>query len=84
MEPTPKQAISTNSGVLSTYQSYKRIDLVRLDERTRNVYILEHRNDDEAFHIYIDRRRAQSPKQMPMTIEEAEADLQRRFGQQAS
>ncbi|MEH2360569.1 DUF6887 family protein [Nostoc sp.] len=48
------------------------------------AYILEHRNDDEAFHIYIDRRRAQSPKQVPMTIEEAEADLQRRFGQQAS
>ncbi|MEH2163585.1 MAG: hypothetical protein V7K38_21740 [Nostoc sp.] len=48
------------------------------------TYILEHRNDDEAFHIYIDRRRAQSPKQVPMTIEEAEADLQRRFGQQAS
>ncbi|MEH2420579.1 MAG: hypothetical protein V7K48_06415 [Nostoc sp.] len=48
------------------------------------VYILEHRNDDEAFHIYIDRRRAQSRKQVPMTIEEAEADLQRRFGQQAS
>ncbi|MCC5670574.1 hypothetical protein LC653_44095 [Nostoc sp. CHAB 5784] len=48
------------------------------------AYILEHRNDDEAFHIYIDRKRAQSPKQMPMTIEEAEADLQRRFGQQAS
>ncbi|BDI18197.1 hypothetical protein ANSO36C_39990 [Nostoc cf. commune SO-36] len=48
------------------------------------TYILEHRNDDDAFHIYIDRRRAQSPKQMPMTIEEAEADLQRRFGQQAS
>ena len=48
------------------------------------TYILEHRNDDEAFHIYIDRRRTQSPKQIPMTIEEAEADLQRRFGQQAS
>lgn len=48
------------------------------------TYILEYRNDDEAFYIYIDRRRAQSPKQMPMTIEEAEADLQRRFGQQAS
>ncbi|MEH2413737.1 DUF6887 family protein [Nostoc sp.] len=48
------------------------------------AYILEHRNDDEAFHIYIDRRRAQFPNQMPMTIEEAEAELQRRFGQQAS
>jgi hypothetical protein len=48
------------------------------------AYILEHRNDDEAFHIYIDRRRAQSPKQVPMTIEEAEAELQRRFGQEAS
>ncbi|AVH73294.1 DUF6887 family protein [Nostoc sp. 'Lobaria pulmonaria (5183) cyanobiont'] len=23
------------------------------------TYILEHRNDDEAFHIYIDKRRAQ-------------------------
>jgi len=48
------------------------------------AYILEHRNDDEAFHIYIDRKRAQSPKQVPMTIDEAEAELQRRFGQEAS
>lgn len=48
------------------------------------AYILEHRNDDEAFQIYIDRRRAQSPNQVSMTIEEAEAELQRRFGQQAS
>ncbi|WP_196522476.1 DUF6887 family protein [Nostoc commune] len=48
------------------------------------AYILEHRNDDETFHVYIDRRRVQSPNQVPMTIEEAEAELQRRFGQQAS
>ncbi|WP_335170216.1 hypothetical protein [Nostoc sp.] len=37
------------------------------------------------FHqMSIDRRRAQSANQMPMTIEEAEAELERRFGQQAS
>ncbi|BAY98846.1 hypothetical protein NIES37_28240 [Tolypothrix tenuis PCC 7101] len=48
------------------------------------VYILEHRNDDEAFHVYIDRKRAQSSNHVPMTIEQAEAELQRRFGQQAS
>ncbi|AFY43645.1 hypothetical protein [Nostoc sp. PCC 7107] len=48
------------------------------------AYILEHRNDDEAFSVYIARRRAQSPNVVPMTIEEAEADLQKRFGQQAS
>ncbi len=32
------------------------------------IYILEHCNEDQAFHIYIDRRRALSPKQVPMTI----------------
>ncbi|YAF94216.1 MAG: hypothetical protein AB3A66_16550 [Nodularia sp. CChRGM 3473] len=47
-------------------------------------YILAHRNDDEAFHIYIDRRRAASPNPVSMTIKEAEAELQRRFGKQAS
>ncbi|MFK0735177.1 MAG: DUF6887 family protein [Gloeotrichia echinulata GP01] len=48
------------------------------------AYILEHRNDDEAFQAYISRRRAQSPNSVPMTIEQAEAELQRLFGQQAS
>ncbi|MGF1672969.1 MAG: hypothetical protein ACFCUV_04690 [Rivularia sp. (in: cyanobacteria)] len=45
------------------------------------VYILEHRNDDAAFQTYISRKRAQSPNSIPMTIEQAEAELQRRFGQ---
>nr|MBA3922444.1 hypothetical protein [Nostocaceae cyanobacterium] len=42
------------------------------------AYVLAHRNDDEAFHAYIDRRRAASINTVPMTIEEAEAELQRR------
>ncbi|MCC5640588.1 hypothetical protein LC593_33110 [Nostoc sp. CHAB 5844] len=46
-------------------------------------YILANRSDDEAFQVYIDRKHAQNPNAVPMTIEEAEADLQRRFGQQA-
>jgi len=48
---------------------------------TLKAYILEHRNDDEAFQIYISRKRTQSPNLTPMTIEEAEAELQRQFGQ---
>ncbi|MFB2770229.1 hypothetical protein ACE1AT_13215 [Pelatocladus sp. BLCC-F211] len=48
------------------------------------AYVLAHRDDDEAFSVYVSRKRAANPNAIPMTIEEAEADLQRRFGQQAS
>ncbi|MEH2329863.1 DUF6888 family protein [Nostoc sp.] len=40
MEPTPKQAISAIRVCAQLTRVYKGIDLVRLDERTRNVYIL--------------------------------------------
>ncbi|MGJ5633922.1 DUF6888 family protein [Nostoc sp. CALU 1950] len=40
MEPTPKQAISAIRVCAQLTRVYKRIDLVRLDERTKNVYIL--------------------------------------------
>jgi hypothetical protein len=40
MEPTPKQAIAAIRVWAQLTRVYKRIDLVRLDERTRNVYIL--------------------------------------------
>ncbi|MEH1796855.1 DUF6888 family protein [Nostoc sp.] len=40
METTPKQAISAIRVCAQLTRVYKRIDLVRLDERTRNVYIL--------------------------------------------
>ncbi|MCC5607174.1 hypothetical protein LC612_10325 [Nostoc sp. CHAB 5834] len=40
MEPTPKQAISAIRVCAQLTRVDKGIDLVRLDERTRNVYIL--------------------------------------------
>ncbi|MFN6535361.1 MAG: DUF6888 family protein [Nostoc sp. EkiNYC01] len=40
MQPTPKQAISAIRVCAQLTRVYKQIDLVRLDERTRNVYIL--------------------------------------------
>jgi hypothetical protein len=118
MQPTSKQATNAIRVCAQLTRVYKQIDLVRLDERTKNIYILttnsllsrnhtkwrsflvmtkpnfeemplttlkayilEHRNDDEAFQIYITRKRTQTPNLTPMTIEEAEAELQRQFGQ---
>ncbi|MFK0735178.1 MAG: DUF6888 family protein [Gloeotrichia echinulata GP01] len=40
MEPTPKQAINAIRVCAQLTRVYKQIDLVRLDERTKNVYIL--------------------------------------------
>ncbi|MFN6527818.1 DUF6888 family protein [Nostoc sp. ChiSLP03a] len=40
MQPTPKQAISAIRVCAQLTRVYKGIDLVRLDERIRNVYIL--------------------------------------------
>jgi len=56
-------------------------DFQQMPMQQLKAYVLAHRNDDEAFHAYIDRRRAASPN-LPMTIDEAEAELQRRFGQE--
>ncbi|MCC5640587.1 hypothetical protein LC593_33105 [Nostoc sp. CHAB 5844] len=40
MEPTPKQATSAIRVCAQLTRVYKTIDLVRLDERTNNIYIL--------------------------------------------
>ncbi|MBW4644772.1 MAG: hypothetical protein KME23_17715 [Goleter apudmare HA4340-LM2] len=40
MEPTSKQAINAIRVCAQLTRVYKTIDLVRLDERTRNIYIL--------------------------------------------
>ena len=58
-------------------------DFQQMPMNQLKTYVLTHRNDDEAFHAYIDRRRAASPHPVAMTIDEAEAELQRRFGQES-
>lgn len=58
-------------------------DFQQMPMEQLRAYVLAHRDDDEAFHAYIDRRRAASPHTVTMTVEEAEAFLQRRFGQQS-
>ncbi len=62
---------------MTTQPNFQQMPITQL-----KAYVLAHRNDDEAFHVYIDRRRAASPNPVPMTIDEAEAELQRRFGQE--
>ncbi len=62
----------------------KKINFQEIPLEQLKAYILEHRHDDEAFHVYINRRHAANPNPVKMTIEEAEAELQRRFGQAAN
>ncbi|MGB3649865.1 MAG: hypothetical protein WBA41_01455 [Rivularia sp. (in: cyanobacteria)] len=45
-------------------------------------YVREHPEDKQAFYTYVDRRRAASVNSVPMTIEEAEAELEKRIRQQ--
>ena len=58
-------------------------DFQQMPMNQLKTYVLTHRNDNEAFHAYIDRRCAASPHPVAMTIDEAEAELQRRFGQES-
>ncbi|KAF3888468.1 MULTISPECIES: DUF6887 family protein [Nostocales] len=44
-------------------------------------YVKQHSEDNEAFYTYIDSKRAAQPDPKPMSVEEAEAELQRRVGQ---
>lgn len=45
-------------------------------------YVRQHPEDKQAFYTYVDRRRATSVESAPMSVEEAEAELERRICQQ--
>ncbi|MBE9053940.1 hypothetical protein IQ243_26785 [Nostocales cyanobacterium LEGE 11386] len=45
------------------------------------AYVKQHPEDKEAFYAYVDRKRATS-NAVPMTLEQAEIELQRRINQQ--
>lgn len=45
------------------------------------AYVLQNPNNTEAFHAYVDRLHAANPNPTLMSIEEAEAELERRVNQ---
>ncbi|MBW4509711.1 MAG: hypothetical protein KME64_24830 [Scytonematopsis contorta HA4267-MV1] len=47
-------------------------------ERLR-AYVLEHRDDDEAFYVFVDRLQASPNRVVCTTPEEIEAELQKRI-----
>ncbi|WP_193200462.1 DUF6887 family protein [Nostoc sp. MG11] len=55
------------------YKTMSDIDLL--------AYVKQHPEDQEAFYVYVDRKRAAS-NAVPMTLEQAEIELQRRVNQQ--
>jgi hypothetical protein len=54
------------------YKTMSDVDLL--------AYVKQHPQDNEAFYTFIDRKRANS-NTVPMTIEQAEIELERRFAQ---
>ena len=46
------------------------------------MYVKQHPEDKHAFYVYVDRKRAASVKSVPMTLEEAEAELEKRIRKQ--
>lgn len=53
-----------------------------MSEEELRAYVLSHRNDDEAFHAYVDRIR-QKPGVICTTEEEIEAELHKRINQRS-
>ena len=45
------------------------------------AYVKQHPEDNEAFYAYVDRKRADNANATPMTLEQAEIELQKRVNQ---
>ena len=61
--------------------------MTSLDYRTMSdndllAYVKQHPEDNEAFYTYVDRKRLLNTNATPMTLEQAEIELQRRIKQQ--
>ncbi|BAY83871.1 hypothetical protein NIES267_33650 [Calothrix parasitica NIES-267] len=46
------------------------------------TYVRQHPEDKQAFYTYVDRKRSASGDSVPMSVEEAEAELERRIRKQ--
>ncbi len=58
------------------------LDYSAMSDNDLLAYVKQHPEDNEAFYVYVDRKRAASPNATPMTLEQAEIELQRRISQQ--
>lgn len=56
-------------------------NFVDMTDAELRVYVLQNPNNTEAFHTYVDRLHAANPNPQLMSIEEAEAELERRVKQ---
>ncbi|MCW5315773.1 MAG: hypothetical protein V7K14_10265 [Nostoc sp.] len=56
-------------------------NFVDMTDAELRVYVLQNPNNTEAFHAYVDRLHAANPNPQLMSIEEAEAELERRVKQ---
>ena len=57
------------------------LDYSAMSDSDLLTYVKQHPEDNEAFYAYVDRKRAVSTNATPMTLEEAEIELQRRVSQ---
>ena len=58
------------------------LDYSAMSDSDLLAYVKQHPEDNEAFYTYVDRKRAASGNATPMTLEQAEIELQRRVNQQ--
>ena len=57
-----------------------KIDYKAMSDSDLLAYVKQHPEDQEAFYIYVDRKRTGS-NAVPMTIEQAEIELEKRINQ---
>ena len=57
------------------------LDYNVMSESDLLAYVKQYPENNEAFYAYIDRKRAASVNATPMTLEQAEIELQRRISQ---
>lgn len=57
-----------------------QIDYQAMSDSDLLAYVKQHPEDNEAFYVYVDRKRAGS-NAVPITIEQAEIELEKRIHQ---
>ncbi|MBN3871702.1 DUF6887 family protein [Nostoc sp. JL33] len=59
----------------------KQTNFMDMTDAELRAYVLQNPDNTEAFHAYVDRLHAANPNPRLMSIEEAEAELERRVSQ---
>jgi hypothetical protein len=62
----------------------KQADYEGMSEADLRAYVLQNPSNNEAFHAYVDRVNQENPNRIPMSADDALAEIKKRVSSQSS